>query len=66
MEKNIIRDAILAMEVENKTKTKLFKYLDTLEQKAKEHKIMKRILVENGLYETLLDDDEFVEYLEEE
>lgn len=32
----------------------------------KEHKIMKRILVEHNLWETLLNDDEFIKYLREE
>ena len=31
-----------------------------------ENKIMKRIIVENGLWETLLNDDEFIEYLNKE
>ena len=31
----------------------------------KEHRIMKRIIQENGLWETLLKDNEFVKYLEE-
>ena len=64
MEEDMIRGAILAMEVDNATKTKLFKYLDGLEEIKTEHKIMKRILVKNGLWETLLNDDEFIEYLD--
>ena len=32
----------------------------------REHSIMKRIIVENGLWETLLNDDEFNKYLREE
>ena len=31
-----------------------------------EHKIMKRILVEHNLWETLLNDGEFIKYLKEE
>lgn len=65
MEENMIRGAILAMQVENKTKTRLFEYLESLEDYKAEHKIMKRILVENGLWEKFLNDDEFIEYLDE-
>lgn len=65
MEENMIRGAILALQVENDTKTKLFDYLNNLEQMKAEHKIMKRILIENNLYERLLNDDEFIDYLEE-
>ena len=65
MEEKMIRGGILAMQVDNDTKTKLFKHLDTLERKSQEHRIMKRILIENNLWETLLNDDEFIEYLEE-
>lgn len=65
MEENMIRGAILAMQVDNKTKTKLLEYLNSLEEFKAEHKIMKRILVENGLWERLLNDDEFIEHLEE-
>ena len=66
MEENMIRGAILAMRVDNNTKTKLFDYLNNLEELKVEHKIMKRILVENNLWETLLNDSEFIEHLEEE
>lgn len=66
MEENMIRGAILSMQVDNNTKTKLFKYLTNLEELKTEHKIMKRILVENNLWETLLNDDEFIEHLEED
>ena len=62
----MIRGAILAMQVDNNTKTKLFKYLTNLEELKTEHKIMKRILVKNNLWETLLNDDEFIEHLEED
>ena len=31
-----------------------------------EHKIMKRILIENNLWEKLLNDDEFLEFLRED
>ena len=31
-----------------------------------EHKIMKRILIEHGLWEELLNDDEFLEFLRED
>ena len=65
MEENMIRGAILAMQVENNTKTKLFEYMNSLEQYKTEHKIMKRILVEHNLWETFLNDDEFIEYLDE-
>lgn len=64
MEENMIRGAILAMQTSNEVKTKLFEYLDRLEEFKIEHKIMKRILVKNNLWETLLNDDEFIEYLE--
>ena len=66
MEENMIRGAILAMQVDNNTKTKLFKYLTNLEELKTEHKIMKRILVENNLWETLLNDDEFIEHLKKD
>lgn len=66
MEENMIRGAILAMQVDNSTKSKLFDYLNSLEEFKTEHKIMKRILVENGLWETLLNDDEFIEHLDED
>ena len=66
MEENMIRGAILAMQLDNKTKTKLFKYLTNLEELKTEHKIMKRILVKNNLWETLLNDVEFIEHLEED
>ena len=65
MEENMIRRAILAMQTSNEVKTKLFEYLDKLEEFKTEHKIMKRILVENNLWETLLNDDEFIEHLED-
>lgn len=65
MEENMIRGAILAMQTSNEVKTKLFEYLDKLEEFKTEHKIMKRILVENNLWETLLNDDEFIEHLED-
>ena len=54
MEENMIRGAILAMRVDNSTKTKLFDYLNSLEEFKREHKIMKRILVEHNLWEKLL------------
>ena len=38
MEENMIRGAILAMQVDNNTKTKLFKYLTNLEELKTEHK----------------------------
>lgn len=66
MEENMIRGAILAMQVDNNTKTKLFNYLNSLEEFKAEHKIMKRILVENNLWERLLNDDEFIEHLEDD
>lgn len=66
MEENMIRGAILAMQVDNITKSELFEYLSDLEDMKTEHKIMKRILVENGLWETLLNDSEFIEYLDKE
>lgn len=65
MEENMIRGAILAMQVDNNTKTKLFDYLNSLEEFKAEHKIMKRLLVENNLWERLLNDDEFIEHLED-
>lgn len=65
MEENMIRGAILAMQVDNNTKTKLFDYLNSLEEFKVEHKIMKKILVENNLWERLLNDDEFIEHLED-
>lgn len=37
-----------------------------LKEFKKEHEIMKKILIEKGLWETLLNDDRFLEYLREE
>ena len=42
------------------------KLLKAHKEKSTEHKIMKRILVENGLWEKLLNDGEFINYLKEE
>lgn len=40
------------------------KYLqDQLKEFKEEHKIMKQILIENGLWERLLNDDRFLKYL---
>jgi len=66
MEENMIRGAILAMHVENDTKTKLFDYLNNLEQMKIEYKIMKKVLVENNLWEKVLYDFEYVEFLDED
>ena len=41
MEENMIRGAILSMQVDNNTKTKLFKYLSNLEELKTEHKSIK-------------------------
>lgn len=40
--------------------------LNKLEEYKREHRIMKRILHENGLWETFLNDDEFLKYLKED
>ena len=37
-----------------------------LKEFKKEHDIMKKILIEKGLWETLLNDDRFLEHLREE
>lgn len=37
-----------------------------LKEFKKEHEIMKKILIEKGLWETLLNNDRFLEYLREE
>lgn len=37
-----------------------------LKEFKKEHEIMKKILIEKGLWENLLNDDRFLEYLREE
>lgn len=37
--------------------------LEEFEKFQEEHKIMKQILIENNLWETLLNDDRFLEYL---
>ena len=37
-----------------------------LKEFKKEHEIMKKILIEKSLWETLLNDDRFLEYLREE
>ena len=66
MEENMIRGAILAMHVENDIKTKLFDYLNNLEQMKVEYKIMKKVLVENNLWEKVLYDYEYVEFLEKD
>ena len=51
----------------------LLTYIEVLQQEnaqlkefKKEHEIMKKILIEKGLWETLLNDDRFLEYLREE
>lgn len=43
----------------------LLSYIEQLEDFKKEHLIMKQILIENGLWEKLLNDDRFIKYLEE-
>ena len=37
--------------------------VEGLEELKKEHKIMERIICDHGLWETFLNDDEFLEYL---
>ena len=51
----------------------LLTYIEVLKQEnsrlkefKKEHEIMKKILIEKCLWETLLNDDRFLEYLREE
>ena len=47
----------------------LFKIARIMQEKSRlyvENKIMQKILKENGLWETLLNDDEFIKYLREE
>lgn len=53
---NFIKNYITNLQQEN-ARLKEFK---------KEHEIMKKILIEKGLWETLLNDDRFLEYLREE
>ena len=45
---------------------KILKENARLKEFKKEHEIMKKILIEKGLWETLLNDDRFLEYLREE
>ena len=51
-----LKDYIINLQQEN-ARLKEFK---------NEHEIMKKILIEKGLWETLLNDDRFLEYLREE
>ena len=44
----------------------LLSYIEQLEEFKKEHLIMKQILIENGLWEKLLNDDRFINYLKED
>lgn len=46
--------------------TKFFEMRKDLADFKTEHKIMKRILIEHGLWEELLDDDEFLAFLRED
>lgn len=50
---------------QNQVKT-ILSYIEQLEEFKKEHLIMKQILIEHGLYETLLNDDRFIKYLKED
>ena len=43
----------------------LLSYIEQLEEFKKEHLIMKQILIENGFWEKLLNDDRFLNYLRE-
>lgn len=54
--------------VDNDTKAKKIAeeyHKRNVENLKKEHAIMRRIIKDNGLWETLLNDDEFVAYLHE-
>lgn len=41
----------------------LYDYIISLQEFKAEHKIMKQILIENGLWETLLNDERFLKHL---
>ena len=58
-----IFDKIHALKTENE---QLQQENARLKEFKKEHEIMKKILIEKGLWETLLNDDRFLEYLREE
>ena len=58
-----IFDKIHALKTENE---QLKQENARLKEFKKEHEIMKKILIEKGLWETLLNDDRFLEYLREE
>ena len=47
----------------NKEIERLNNIIKKLEEFKEEHKIMKQILIENNLWETLLNDDRFLEHL---
>ena len=50
-------------EIQEDTCSTIEKQLKVLEEIKQEHFIMEQIIVENGLWETLLNDDRFIEYL---
>ena len=58
-----IFDKIHALKTENE---QLKQENAQLKEFKKEHEIMKKILIEKGLWETLLNDDRFLVYLREE
>jgi len=65
MENNMIRGAILAMQVDNATKTKLFNYLDKLEEDSNFLNCLRQAGVDNWEgYEDaqeLFDEEEYLE-----
>ena len=70
--KKSIKDLTYDMDIEHLLRTcKALEYSqkeierlnNELEEFKEEHKIMKQILIENNLWETLLNDDRFLEYL---
>ena len=63
MENNMIRGAILAMQVDNNTKTKLFNYLDQLEEDSNFLNCLRQAGVDNWdgyeYAQELLDEEEY-------
>ena len=51
------------IEEKDKEIERLNNIINELEEFKEEHKIMKQILIENNLWETLLNDDRFLEHL---
>lgn len=45
---------------------KIFNQLDTLIEISKEHKILKQFIIDNGMWEKLLNDEKFLDWMEED